>query len=206
MSGSYADAPKDFIRRHFTTVRNSLSPGQRAAAEGGILTALFAHEAWQRATVVCTYLPIRGELNTLPVLDRARIDDKACALPVTLTGAAEGSMVFRRLRGMTPKELPVGRFGIPEPPASHPALSLQDMAGALILVPGLVFDEGGYRVGYGGGYYDRLLAKLKTAGIPHTTVGLCYSVCLTAALPREPHDIPVDLILDERRIICPHGH
>ena len=206
MSGSYADAPKDFIRRHFTAVRNSLSPGQRAAAERGILTALFAHEAWQRATVVCTYLPIRGELNTLPVLDRARIDDKACALPVTLTGAAEGSMVFRRLRGMTPKELPVGRFGIPEPPASHPALSLQDMAGALILVPGLVFDEGGYRVGYGGGYYDRLLAKLKRAGIPHTTVGLCYSVCLTAALPREPHDIPVDLILDERRIICPHGH
>ena len=205
MSGSYADAPKDFIRRHFTAVRNSLSPGQRAAAEGGILTALFAHEAWQRATVVCTYLPIRGELNTLPVLDRARIDDKACALPVTLTGAAEGSMVFRRLRGMTPKELPVGRFGIPEPPASHPALSLQDMAGALILVPGLVFDEGGYRVGYGGGYYDRFLARLQAERVPFTTIGLVFSDCRTDALPREAHDFPVDIILDERRTTVTHG-
>jgi 5-formyltetrahydrofolate cyclo-ligase len=206
MSQSFAAAPKDFIRQHFTAVRSSLSLDQRTAAEEVILAALFESEAWRRATVVCAYLPIRGELNTLPILDRARVDGKPCALPVTLTAAAEGKMVFRRLSGQTPKELPIGRFGIPEPPDSHPNLSRNELAGALILVPGLVFDDEGFRVGYGGGYYDRMLAELKTAGIPHTAAGLCYAVCRTPTLPREPHDIPVDLILDERRITYPHGN
>ena len=206
MSPSLADTPKELLRQHFSALRGSLSPEDRAAAEAAILTTLFESEAWRRATVVCAYLPIRGELDTTPILARARRDGKPCALPVTLTNASEGRMVFRHLSDKTPAELPRGRFGIPEPPDSHPDLSPADMACALSIVPGLAFDNEGFRVGYGGGYYDRMLAGLRAAGIPHTAVGLCYAVCRTPTLPREPHDIPVDLILDERRITHPHGN
>lgn len=204
---SALDTPhlKAYLRRHYTAVRGSLSPGERAGAERAIFAALFDSEIWRNARLVCAYVPVRGELNTLPLWDRARLDDKSMAVPVTVTGTAEGVMVFRRLKGMTPGELPAGRFGIPEPPATCPTLTPEELEGGLILVPGLAFDDEGYRVGYGGGYYDRFLADLRTRGISVTAVGLAYSVCRTQALPREAFDVPVDCVIDERRMLCPHG-
>ena len=197
---------KAALRRHYTDLRASLSPEERAAAEDAIFQTLFASPLWQRASLICTYLPIRGELNTHPILSQASSEGKAVALPVTVTGAAEGRMVFRPLMGLELCELKTGRFGIPEPPDTHPDLTLQDFAGALILVPGLAFDDKGFRIGYGGGYYDRLLAELKSASVPVTTVGLAYAVCRPHSLPREAHDIPPDYIIDERRLIATHGH
>ena len=204
---STPDTPhlKAYLRRHYTAVRGSLSLGERAAAERAIFAALFDSELWQNARQVCAYIPVRGELDTLPLWDRARLDDKSCAVPVTLTGIGEGQMVFRRLGGRTPRELPLGRFGIPEPPDTCPTLTPAELEGALILVPGLVFDDQGFRVGYGGGYYDRFLADLRARGISVTAVGLAYSVCRTQALPREVFDRPVDYVIDERRMIRTHG-
>ena len=197
---------KAALRRHYTALRASLSPEERAAAEEAIFQTLFAAPLWQKASLICTYLPIRGELNTHPILSQASAEGKAVALPVTVTGASEGRMVFRPLMGLELRELKAGRFGIPEPPDTHPDLTLQDFAGALILVPGLAFDDKGFRIGYGGGYYDRLLAELRSASIPVTTVGLAYAVCRPHSLPYEAHDIPLDYIIDERRLAATHGH
>ena len=114
-------------------------------------------------------------------------------------------MVFRALPEGDFSRLTPARFGIPEPDEGCPALTESDLAGALVLVPALAFDAEGYRLGWGGGYYDRFLDGLRRAAVPHAAVGLTYSVCTANALPRETHDIPVDLIIDERRIIYPHG-
>lgn len=197
---------KACLRRHYTSVRSRLSPRERAAAEEALFSILFESPLWRDAKVVCTYLPIRGEPNTYPILHRAQADGKAVALPVTVTGTAEGRMVFRYLQGKSPHELPTGRFGIPEPPPTHPELTQQDFSEALILVPGLAFDDGGFRIGYGGGYYDRMLADLRAASIPTAAVGLAYSVCRPHSLPHEAHDIPLDYIIDERRLTAIHGH
>ena len=195
---------KEALRRYYLEVRGSLSSEERAAAEAAILTRLFAEECWQRARVICAYLPIRGELDTTPILRRAEAEGKLCALPVTVTGAAEGKMIFRSLLGLSPEALPKGRFGIPEPPPTHPTLSPAALEGALVLVPGLAFDDDGFRIGYGGGYYDRFLSTHREAGISLTAVGLAYGVCRAPSLPREPHDVPVDFILDERRSTRSH--
>ena len=114
-------------------------------------------------------------------------------------------MVFRALPNGDFDRLTPARFGIPEPDESCPALSHADLTNALILVPALAFDEAGYRLGWGGGYYDRFLDNLREADIPVATVGLVFSACRAELLPREDHDIPVHTVIDERRITHTHG-
>lgn len=196
---------KASLRRYFSDLRRGLTPDERHAAETAMYEKLFSLPAWKNAPVICGYVSVRGELNTDPILQRAAAEGKAVALPVTVTGAAEGRMVFRALPNGDLSRLTPARFGIPEPDESCPSLTGKDLTHALILIPALAFDENGYRLGYGGGYYDRFLSFLREAEIPHTAVGLTYAVCRATALPREAHDIPVHIILDERSTTIPHG-
>ena len=196
---------KASLRRYFSDLRRGLTPDERHAAEAAMYEKLFSLPAWREAPVICGYISVRGELNTDPILQRATAEGKTVALPVTVTGAAEGRMVFRALPNGDFSRLTPARFGIPEPDESCPSLTGDGFTRALILIPALAFDENGYRLGYGGGYYDRFLSFLREAEIPHTTVGLAYSVCRAATLPRNAHDIPVHIILDERSTTIPHG-
>ena len=195
---------KATLRRHFTELRNGLTPAERTAAEASIYEALFALPAWRNAPVICGYISVRGEPDTLPILERAIAEGKTVALPVTVTGANEGRMIFRALPDGDLTRLTPARFGIPEPDGSCPALTDRDLTNALMFVPALAFDGEGYRLGYGGGYYDRFLDGLTSAGTPITTVGLVFSVCRARILPRESHDIPVDIIIDERSVTDRH--
>ena len=129
--------------------------------------------------------------NMMPIWERAIAEGKGYALPVTVTDAREGKMIFRRLSGYTPHELISARCGLSEPWDKCPALTLRDFENALILVPGLAFDDEGFRIGYGGGFYDKFLAKEPE----HPTVALCYSFQMVDAIPTEDYDIPVDLVL-----------
>ena len=194
------------LRQHFAALRDTLPQAERAVAEAVIRDKLFSLAAWQRASLICGYTSMRSEIPLLPVWEQAVTAGKDYALPVTVTNAREGLMVFRRLSGFCPHTLSAARFGILEPSEECPTLEPVDFAGALILVPGLVFDDNGFRIGYGGGYYDRFLADLRKAQIPVTTVGLAFAACRTPILPHEPHDIPVDYIIDERRITPTHGN
>ena len=196
---------KNHLRRRFAALRHSIPAAERAPAEAAIRDRLFALEAWREAPLICGYMATKGEPDLLPVWERAAAEGKGYALPVTVTDAKEGRMVFRCTEGYAPHGLIPARFGIPEPPDTCPTLSLADFAGALILVPGLAFDHDGYRIGYGGGYYDRFLADLRDARIPVTTVGLVFSLCRTPTLPRGEFDLPVDFILDERRATVLHA-
>ena len=196
---------KASLRRYFSDLRRGLTPDERHAAETAMYEKLFSLPAWREASVICGYVSVRGELNTDPILRRAAAEGKTVALPVTVTGADEGRMIFRALPNGDFSRLTPARFGIPEPDESCPPLTGDGFTRALILIPALAFDENGYRLGYGGGYYDRFLSFLREAEIPYTAVGLTYAVCRATALPREAHDIPVHIILDERSTTIPHG-
>ncbi len=196
---------KALLRRHYLDLRNSLSVEDRATWAKSILQQLFALPQWKDAPLVCSYMSIRGEIDTSPILHRALTEEKSVALPCTLSGADKGEMIFRVLSPHTPYTLEPGRFGIPEPSPSSPVLSPKDLQGSLVLLPGLAFDLEGYRLGYGGGYYDRFLAKATALGVSFTTVALAYSPLVTAHLPHEAHDHPAHIIIDERRTHIIHG-
>lgn len=87
-----------------------------------------------------------------------------------------------------------GGFGIPEPEPDRCPLIQPDQLD-LVFVPGLAFDNDGYRVGYGGGYYDKLLADLEPSAL---TVGVCYQFQLIDRCPREDHDRAVDRVITEQ--------
>ncbi len=202
MSASKAD-----LRKHFLSLRQGISEAERRLWASEILDRLFESAAWQAATLVCGYVSIKGELDLSAVAVRAAAEGKVYALPRTLTDADQGEMCFCRLTpDMTHADLPQGRFHIPEPPSDCPEVTLDDFMSArpLIIVPGLAFDHRGYRIGYGGGYYDRFLKRLSEDGIPAVSVGLAFSSCIVPSLPGEPHDRPVNLLINERKVIHTH--
>lgn len=98
-------------------------------------------------------------------------------------------MSFFRLD--SPDDTKTGAFGIPEPLGDK---EITDFSGTICIVPALMFDKSGYRLGYGGGYYDRFLREYNG-----TSIGICYNEFIGTA-PREEHDLPVDILVTEDRI------
>lgn len=114
---------------------------------------------------------------------------KALALPRCLPDKQMEARWYRGADRLSP-----GAFGIPEPDESCPIVTRDNLS--LILVPGLCFDERGFRLGHGGGYYDRYLS-----GFSGFTVALCRDRLLFPSLPTESHDHPVNWILTESRCL-----
>lgn len=135
------------------------------------------------------YWPLEGEFDARGAiaiwlaLDAAR---EAC-LPVVMQRGAP--LAFHAWTPDMPMQ--TGEHRIPVP------ASARDVMPDLVLVPCVGFDEDGYRLGYGGGYYDRTLAGWRAAGVAPLAIGIAYEACKTAALPREPHDLPLDAIITE---------
>ncbi len=143
-------------------------------------------EAAQR---VFLYLSVRREADTRRLIRRLLEEGKTVALPVSLSG---GEMFFARY---LPGGLTEGSVvPIPEPDADAPRLEPQD--GDLILVPALTFDLEGYRLGQGGGYYDRFLSAHDLF-----SVGLARDALLMREVPREAHDCAVACLVTESRIL-----
>ncbi len=143
---------------------------------------LGATPVYRQAKTIYGYLPFNQEVRTEPILERALREGKRVAVPKIFGD----TMRFLYLEDLT--AVGKGFGGIPEPLADGP--EAHDPT-ALVLMPGLAFDEKGRRIGYGGGFYDRFLA----AEPDHPTVALCYDFQMVPDLPAEDFDVPVDLVL-----------
>ena len=138
--------------------------------------------AYQAASTIYGYLPYNQEVRTVPMLQRALDEGKRVAVPKVYGE----EMRFIYLEDLT--QVSKGYAGIPEPIADAP---VADDKKALVLMPGLAFDPQGHRIGYGGGFYDKFLAKEPH----HPTLALCYEFQMQAHLDTEEFDIPVDTVL-----------
>lgn len=98
-------------------------------------------------------------------------------------------MVFHRVADPAGPEMVPNAWGIPEPPAGNPRAYPEDFLNPLMIVPGLAFTPDGSRLGRGGGYYDRFLSRWTM-----TTIGVAYPCQIYRDLPREPHDLSVNLV------------
>ena len=170
-------------------LRKQIREKKRAMTEGEILEAsarlgqLFAtSEAYRQAKSIYGYLPYNQEVRTVPMLEQALRDGKRVAVPKCYGD----EMRFIWMEDLSKVEK--GYAGIPEPVEDGP---VADDETALVLMPGLAFDPEGRRIGYGGGFYDRFLAKEPD----HPTLALCYAFQMLPKLETEEFDIPVDCVL-----------
>jgi 5-formyltetrahydrofolate cyclo-ligase len=177
-------------------LRKALREARRGAAatqgaDAALRTRVLEVLACYGPQTVGFYWPLPGEFDARDALAQWLADDarRQAALPVI---AVKGhALAFRAWTPVTPMR--VGLHGIPEPQET-PAV-LPD----LLLVPCVGFDDEGYRLGYGGGYYDRTLAAWPGTVKP-VTAGIAYEACRIAALPRELHDVPLDAIVTETQL------
>ncbi len=183
---------KRALRREMRAIRAAIDPAQKAAFDVALAARLLALPAWKKAKVVLCYLSTPEEVDTRPIIGAAWAEGKTVAVPRCLDKTRLGFFAIDDFAGLV-----LSAFGILEPLANDPRWPLVKVAEAgLIVVPGLAFDRKGYRLGYGGGYYDRLLAETSAV-----TVGLCYPPLLADALPVDVHDRSVDVLLTPKEQI-----
>lgn len=170
-------------------LRRSIREQKRAMTEAQIrekseqLARLFLEtEEYRRAKSIYGYLSYNQEVRTLPILQQALRDGKRVAVPKCYGE----EMRFIWLDDLS--AVAKNAMGIPEPIADGPVA--QDET-ALVLMPGVAFDHAGNRIGYGGGYYDKFLAREGN----HPTLALCYAFQMVDHLESEEFDIPVDRVL-----------
>lgn len=176
------DAQKRELRRRARFIRNAISPERRAADASRVADADLP-VSFAPPGVVAAYYPTATEFDPLPLLERLSSERWTLALPV-VTGASP--LLFRRWQ---PGEaLTRGQRGVMEPVAGD------ILRPDLLLVPLLAFDARGYRLGYGGGHYDRTLEALRRDG-PAVALGLAFDEQEMAQLHVGPHDQRLDWIL-----------
>lgn len=203
MSSSYPDGvtpdeaealravAKEALRKRLAALRRTLSSDTRAAYAHALSERVVAEEAFARARVVLAYSALRFEVDPYAVVERAWALGKTVALPRIIAGSRELALHVYR----SGDELCESGFVVKEPLASAPQVSPEEVE--LVLVPGLGFDARGQRLGFGQGYYDRLLPRLSRAA----RFGLAFELSLLAEVPTSTHDVPVDAVVTEKRVL-----
>lgn len=175
---------KAALRRMIRDQKRAMTEAQIEQTSLLLAQKLRAHPMYQQARSLYAYLSYNQEVRTRPILEMALADGKRVAVPkVFEQGTTMRFLWLDDLNAVAP-----GYCKIPEPIADGPEA---DDETALVLMPGLAFDETGKRLGYGGGFYDSFLA----AHPGHPTVALCFGFQMMDSLETEAHDIPVDAVL-----------
>lgn len=173
---------KKQLRSLIRDQKRAMSPEQIQQKSERLCELFLNTEQYKNAKTVYGYLPYNQEVRTVPALQQALQDGKQVAVPKVYGD----QMRFIYITDFD--SLEKSDMGIPEPIADTP---VADDPAALVLMPGVVFDKEGHRIGYGGGFYDKFLA----AEPEHPTVALCYDFQVLPKLETEEFDIPVDLVL-----------
>jgi 5-formyltetrahydrofolate cyclo-ligase len=184
------DTLKADIRRDAAARRDTLPAAERAAAAATIVARPLP-VALAPGAVVSGFSPLKSEINPVPLMRAFAAAGARLALPVVM---GKGRPLTMRAWAFG-EPLNSGVWGIREPPPEAPE-AFPD----ILIVPLLAFDRAGNRIGYGAGYYDMTIARLR-AMKPVTAMGIAYAVQEIAQVPVTPRDATLDLVLTEREII-----
>ena len=184
---------KSRIRQDVLKKRDSLDPDLRKAKDSLIKENLFSLEEFQQAPILFLFASFRSEVSTFSQITEALTLGKRVILPSV--DSVHRELRLYEIRGLS--ELSAGYMGIPEPLVSEDReRDINDVT--LVIMPGAAFDPKGNRLGYGGGYYDRLLSRLRRK-VP--LIAVAYEEQLVDSVPSGPHDIKVHIIVTDKRVI-----
>lgn len=185
MASSTAER-KSALRTQVRSRLAGMAPDELDASDRALFTRFLSLSQVERAnTIFAFWGTLRGEPRTKSLVQELLNRGKRVGLPRMLPGRQMEVRQFCPDLPMVP-----AAFGIPEPGAGCPPLEKSDID--LVLVPALCYDRRGYRLGFGGGYYDRWLEDY--SGL---RIGLCRTALLCDCVPTEPHDTRVDLLVTE---------
>lgn len=185
------------LRTKILAARDNLSPEKRQQKSRLITDRLLALPEFARARRVFAYVSFRSEVETLALIAHCLQQGIIVGAPLTLP--AERRLQAHVISDLS-RDLAPGYCGIPEPLKTLPLLDPASIE--VVLTPGSVFDAGGGRLGYGGGYYDRFL---QTAAPQALRIGLAYDLQVVEAVPLKEHDQCLDYLVTETRTIYPKG-
>jgi 5-formyltetrahydrofolate cyclo-ligase len=194
--GALIGDAKRWLRRVCSRARQSLPRGERARLSAAATRRLLSAPEYRRAKTLATFVSFGSEIDTRALIERAWKDGKRVLIPVCNQGF-ERSYFAPYHRGDALIATAHGPSELVEKRDAAPLSSID-----LVVVPGLAFDDRLHRLGYGGGVYDRLLAKTKRAA----HLGLFFEIQQLDRLPVSKHDVALRAIATEKRILRGSRH
>lgn len=185
---------KALLRKELLRRRDAIPSGVRKAKDRVINERLMLLGEIKKANVLFFFASFRSEVNTLDAIAQLLSNGKRLVLPKV---DREGhTLILYEVKGI--EELTAGYMNIPEPAVLTEERMVDINNVDAVIIPGAGFDAEGNRIGYGGGYYDRLLSSL-THHVP--VVAPAYEEQIVESVPAEPHDIRAGVIVTDRRVI-----
>jgi 5-formyltetrahydrofolate cyclo-ligase len=181
------------LRRRILARRDNLPASDRQRKSLAAADRLWQLDRLSLIHTLFIYVSFRSELETLPLIRRLLSAGKQVAVPLTRTSPPR---LEAFLLGDPDRDLRPGYCSIPEPDPAR-LLRVEPATIEAVILPGSVFDRQGGRLGYGGGYYDRFLATAAPAAL---RIGLAFELQVVAAVPLEPHDERLDLLVTEEGV------
>lgn len=189
--------PKDMHRDAARLLRDAMPAEQRAACSAAIARRVIAMASFGLCDTILCYAAVGSEVDVSAIAEAALGRGKRVAFPVC--SAEKGEMEFYAVTSLS-ELTEKNRFSIPEPPAKEENL-VRPTESTMILMPGLIFDKRGKRIGYGGGYYDRYIRKYPALLHSSMTVGVVYHTFLSdIPIPYTDHDISAALVVTEKKL------
>jgi 5-formyltetrahydrofolate cyclo-ligase len=183
---------KALLRKEILSKRDAIPSVVKKIKDREIANRLSSLPEFKSAATVCFFASFRSEVDTFGLINKTLDEGRRVLLPKV----EAGDLGLYEVRSA--EELVAGYMGIPEPSVIDEDRRASVNDADAIIIPGAAYDAAGNRIGYGGGYYDRLLA----AGEGHAAViAPAYEEQIVAAVPAEPHDRRVDIIVTDRREI-----
>lgn len=187
---SAAAAEKTALRVRLRRILNEMPTARMQSSDQALFRQLMGLSQIQTARVISLFWGITGlEPDTRPLVEQLLAQDKTVCLPRIV---ADHGMELRQYTPGCPMDM--NSFGIWEPTLDCPLIAREDID--LVIVPALCYDRRGFRLGYGGGYFDRWLS-----GYQGVTVGMCRQAVLQDAVPVEEHDKPVQAVVTEEQVL-----
>lgn len=203
---------KKELRKAMLACRDAMPMEVRKEKSLLMQQALLAHPVYREASQVLSYAHFRSEAETATLLEQALWDKKELYCPRVIGKGPESEMEFYRITDLA--DLKPGAYGILEPKICEERKFMPRAdKKALMVVPGAAFDRNGFRLGYGGGYYDRYLARYLSDEFAtgsefgaaenvncFTTAAFLFSEQMVNSIPTETHDFAVDLLVTEQGV------
>lgn len=185
---------KKTIRKTMLDKRKQLSNDEIIEKSSFIAKHLYNTTYYKNSNFIMTYINFRKEVITKGIIQNSLEKAKDIGVPITVPKTRK--LIVSKLNNFE-EELELGFYNILTPKKEY-IRKVEPSSIDLVLVPGAAFDKRGYRIGYGGGYYDTFFTTLNKNTIK---IGLAFQMQIMDKIPNEHHDIPVDFIITENGLI-----